>query len=97
MKEKSARAAETLRDSSAKMQCRTRTRKLPQKNPKSTRTFTTDEHRWLLAGDVNAFAARQRGDQAIAREAPEVPMPVNVVAVAGQRAGLTGSVLHVAP
>jgi hypothetical protein len=28
---------------------------------------------WLLAGAVNAFAARQRGDQAIAREAPEVP------------------------
>src|ERR1035438_1574617 len=41
-----------------------------------------------LAGDVNALAARQRGNESVARDAPQVPVTVNVVAVAGHRAGL---------
>src|ERR1035437_9948141 len=41
-----------------------------------------------LAGDVNALAAGQRRNPAVARDAPQVPVAVDVVAVARQRAGL---------
>src|ERR1035441_4611245 len=42
----------------------------------------------VLAGDVNALAAGQGRNPSIARDAPQVPVAVDVVAVAGQRAGL---------
>src|ERR1700722_17090077 len=45
-------------------------------------------HACWPAGYINSFVARPGEDETIAREAPQVPLAVNVVAVARQRTGL---------